>query len=177
MPLPLLPLQILWMNLVTDGMPALALGVEPAEKNVMKRPPYSSTESVFGRGMVQFIFVLGVLMSLVSLGIGLVAFRSGYAAWQSLTFTTLIFAQLALALEARSEENSLFKIGIFSNMYMVGALLLTILLQFIVLYVPFFQTIFKTTGLDLIGLLVAFGAGLVVILFVEGWKFFLRRRA
>ena len=60
MPLPLLPLQILWMNLVTDGLPALALGVEPPEKDVMKRPPYSSSESIFGRGMVQFIIVAGV---------------------------------------------------------------------------------------------------------------------
>jgi Ca2+-transporting ATPase len=77
MPLPLLPLQILWMNLVTDGLPALALGVEPAEKNVMKRPPYSSSESIFGRGMVPFIVVIGIVMSLISISIGLIAFRAG----------------------------------------------------------------------------------------------------
>ena len=177
MPLPLLPLQILWMNLVTDGLPALALGVEPAEKNVMKRPPYSSTESIFGRGMVTFIFVMGVLMSIISLGIGYAAYRMGYAAWQSLIFTTLIFAQLALALEARSEENSLFKIGLFSNLYMVGAVLLTVLLQLGVLYIPFLQTVFNTQPLDAAGLLLAVFAGLLVIMIVEVWKIFMRRRA
>ncbi len=105
MPIPLLPLQILWMNLVTDGLPALALGVEPAEKNVMKRPPYSSTESVFGRGMLSFILGMGAVMSIIALGVGLIAYRMGVETWQTLLFTTLIFSQLAVALEARWNRN------------------------------------------------------------------------
>jgi Ca2+-transporting ATPase len=177
MPIPLLPLQILWMNLVTDGLPALALGVEPAEKNVMRRPPYSSTESVFGRGMPAFILVMGVVMSLISLAVGLFAYRGGVEHWQSLLFTTLIFAQLALALEARAEQDSLFKIGIFSNRSMVWALLISALLQLAVIYLPFFQTIFETEPLTALELLITLVAGLLVILVVEVWKWFQRRRA
>jgi hypothetical protein len=79
MPLPLQPLQILWMNLVTDGLPALALGVEPAEADVMRRPPQAATKSIFGRGMVPFIVVLGAIASLVSIGVGLLAYLNGDA--------------------------------------------------------------------------------------------------
>jgi len=177
MPIPLLPLQILWMNLVTDGLPALALGVEPAEKNVMKRPPYSSTESVFGRGMLTFIIVIGIVMSLISIGIGLIAYNAGDPAWQTLLFTTLIFAQLALALEARSEEESLFRLGVFTNRSMIWAIISTLILQLLVVYVPFLQTIFDTDPLGWQDLLTAFLAGLGVIVVVEVWKWFMRRRS
>ena len=115
MPLPLLPLQILWMNLVTDGLPALALGVEPAEKNVMHRPPYSAAESIFGRGMVQFILGIGIVMSIISIGAAWELWHLGDPAWQTVLFTTLVFTQLAVALEARSEAESLFRIGLFKN--------------------------------------------------------------
>jgi Ca2+-transporting ATPase len=176
MPIPLLPLQILWMNLVTDGLPALALGVEPAEKNVMKRPPYSSTESVFGRGMLTFILGMGAVMSLVSLGVGLFAYRMGNEAWQTLLFTTLIFSQLAVALEARSEQESLFRTGLLTNRSMVWAILSTVALQLAVIYVPFMQRIFDTQALASIELLVAFLASLSVLIVVEIWKLVLRHR-
>jgi Ca2+-transporting ATPase len=176
MPLPLLPLQILWMNLVTDGLPALALGVEPAEKKVMHRPPYSTSESIFGRGMIPFIIVFGVVMSLISIGIGLQAFNDGEQTWQTLLFTTLIFSQLALALEVRSEENSLFKIGLFSNPSMIWAVVLTVGLQLLVVYVPFLQVIFKTRPLPLQELLVALASSLAIIVVVEIWKWVLRKR-
>lgn len=176
MPLPLLPLQILWMNLVTDGLPALALGVEPAEANVMKRPPYSSEESIFGRGLVAFVAVMGVVMSLISLGIGLWAFRSGDPAWQTLLFTTLIFSQVVLALEVRSERSSLLRLGLFTNPLMVAAFLTTVGLQVAVIYLPFLQRVFKTAPLGARDLLVVFGAGLVVLAVVEAWKLVLRRR-
>src|SRR4030067_3227319 len=161
LPTPLLPLQILWMNLVTDGLPALALGVEPPEKDVMRRPPYSSTESVFGRGMVSFIIAMGVVMSLISLGVGLYAYRGGLEHWQSLLFTTLIFAQLALALEARAEQDSLFKTGVFSNRSMVWAISISSALQLAVIYLPFFQHIFQTQPLTPLELLASVLAGLV----------------
>jgi Ca2+-transporting ATPase len=176
MPLPLLPLQILWMNLVTDGMPALALGVEPAEENVMQRPPYSSQESIFGRGMLPFIGVMGVLMSIISLAVGYFSYTSGSPDWQALLFSTLIFSQLMLALEVRSETNSLFRIGLFSNPSMVWAMLVTLALQFAVIYLPFFQNIFSTRPLTLPELGITFGAGMLVLIAAEIWKFFLRRR-
>ncbi|MBP7676896.1 MAG: cation-translocating P-type ATPase, partial [Thermoanaerobaculia bacterium] len=176
MPLPLLPLQILWMNLVTDGLPALALGVEPAEENVMKRPPYSSEESIFGRGLVAFVAVMGVVMSLISLGIGLWAFRSGDPAWQTLLFTTLIFSQVILALEVRSERSSLFRIGLFTNPLMVAAFLSTIGLQVAVVYLPFLQRVLRTSPLGVRDLFIAFGSGLAVLVVVEAWKALQRRR-
>ena len=176
MPLPLLPLQILWMNLVTDGLPALALGVEPAEENIMKRPPYSSKESIFGRGLVAFVVVMGVVMSLISLGIGVWAFRSGDPAWQTLLFTTLIFSQVILALEVRSERSSLFRIGLFTNPLMVVAFLSTVGLQVAVVYLPFLQKVFSTAPLGARDLLIAFGSGLAVLVVVEAWKLGLRRR-
>jgi Ca2+-transporting ATPase len=176
MPLPLLPLQILWMNLVTDGLPALALGVEPAEEDVMKRPPYSSSESIFGRGMVQFILFAGIVMSIVAIAAGFLFWREGNPRWQTILFTTLIFAQLGLALEVRAEKNSLIHIGLFSNPYMIGAIALTVVLQLLVIYVPFLQNIFNTDALIAAELLVAVGFSLLVMLAVEIYKWFLRRR-
>ncbi len=176
MPLPLLPLQILWMNLVTDGLPALALGVEPAEEDVMKRPPYSSSESIFGRGMVQFIFFAGVIMSIIAITAGYFFWHEGDPRWQTILFTTLIFAQLGLALEVRSEKNSLLHIGLFSNHFMIGAVILTIILQLLVIYVPFLQNIFKTNALTPAELAYCFGFGLLVMAIMEIYKWFLRRR-
>jgi Ca2+-transporting ATPase len=175
MPLPLLPLQILWMNLVTDGLPALALGVEPAELNVMKRKPYSSKESIFGRGMAAFIIVLGVIMSLVALYVGAHSYKTGDPAWQTLLFTTLIFAQLALAVSVRSEESSIFRMGFFTNRSMVIAVVLTIVLQLAVVYLPFFQTIFSTTALPLADFGIALLASLAIIRAVEVWKWVWRK--
>ena len=177
MPLPLLPLQILWMNLVTDGLPALALGVEPAEENIMTRPPYSSKESIFGRGLVVFIGVMGIAMSLFSLGIGAWAFRSGDPAWQTLLFTTLVFSQVILALEVRSERTSIFRIGLFTNPLMVVAFLSTVGLQVAVVYLPFMQKIFSTAPLGAGDLLIAFGSGMAVLIVVETWKWILRLKA
>ena len=174
MPLPLLPLQILWINLVTDGLPALALGVEPAEEDVMRRPPQAATASIFGRGMVLFIVVLGLAASLVSLGVGLFAFRAGTAHWQTLLFTTLVFSSLALAVGVRSEKEPFWKRP-FSNPALLGALALTVALHLAAVYVPFLQGILRTTALPARDLLAAFVAGAVVLLSVEVWKWVLRR--
>jgi Ca2+-transporting ATPase len=176
MPLPLLPLQILWMNLVTDGLPALALGVEPAEADVMQRPPQAATESIFGRGMVPFIAIMGLVASLVSIGVGLFAFMNGDAHWQTLLFTTLIFSQLALALGVRSETSALWTIGLLSNRAMLGAIVLTVVLQIAVVYVPVLQGIFDTTAMPAGDLGVAALAGLAMLVAVEAWKWVLRRR-
>lgn len=176
MPLPLLPLQILWMNLVTDGLPALALGVEPAEENVMKRPPYSSSESVFGRGATQFILGMGFVMSLIALGTGYFLWRAGWDSWQTMLFTTLIFSQLVLALSVRSEENSLFKIRLVSNPSMLWAILLTIALQLMVVYLPVMQRIFRTQALSGQELGLALGVSVLVGAVVEVQKWVLRKK-
>jgi P-type Ca2+ transporter type 2C len=175
MPLPLQALQILWMNLVTDGLPALALGVEPAEADVMARPPQAAGESIFGRGMISFMVVLGTALSLVSIGVGLLAFRRGDPHWQTLLFTTLVFCQMALALGVRSESRALWTIGLRSNPAMLGAVMLTVVLQLLVVYVPPLQTIFGTSALPTQDLLVAAGAAASVLLLVEAWKWRCRR--
>ncbi|MBX7232821.1 MAG: cation-translocating P-type ATPase [Caldilineales bacterium] len=170
MPLPLLPLQILWMNLVTDGLPALALGVEPAEKNVMKRPPYSATESVFGRGMVRFIIIMGIILSFIAITAAWQLWRLGDPAWQTVLFSTLVFSQLAVALGLRSEDQSLFKIGLFSNRSMVVAVVSTIAPQLLVIYWPVAQHIFDTRPLPAADLALSFGLGLLAFVIVEIWK-------
>ncbi len=176
MPLPLVPLQILWMNLVTDGLPALALGVEPAEKNVMDRPPYSATESVLGRGIIRFIIGIGVLMSIVAIVASYGLWSIDDPKWQTVLFTTLVFSQLAVAIAARSEINSVFRIGFFANRYMIMAVVGTILLQLVVIYLPWAQNIFDTLPLSPAELALSFALALLVFALVEIWKWIMRLR-
>ena len=176
MPLPLLPLQILWMNLVTDGLPALALGIEPAEKDVMNRPPYSATESVFGRGMPRFIIVFGVILSIIALGAAYGLWASGDGAWQTALFTTLVFAQLAMALSVRSEEQSLLRTGLLTNRPMLLAIVVTIVLQLVLVYWGPAQRVFRTTALTPRDLALCFGLGMTVLIIVEVWKAVARSR-
>ena len=176
MPLPLLPLQILWMNLVTDGPPALALGVEPAERNVMKRPPRSRTAGVFGREMTLFILVIGILMSLTAITTAWELWRLGDPAWQTTVFTVLVLTQLAVALESRSEEESIFRMKLLGNRPLAGAILLTTALQLAVIYTPIGNRIFGTVPMPWPDLGLAAGAALLVLFIIEIWKFALRRR-
>jgi P-type Ca2+ transporter type 2C len=177
LPIPLLPLQILWMNLITDGLPALALGVEPPEDDVMDRPPRHAEETVFGGGVVPYIGGFGALMAVLSLAVGVWAWNvDGDGPWQTILFTTLIFSQLALALEVRSEKRSLFSIGLLSNKPMLGAVAFGIAAQLVLIYVPFFQGIFKTDALDAPDLGVALVASLGIIVAAELWKWWRRSR-
>jgi Ca2+-transporting ATPase len=193
MPLPLLPLQILWVNLVTDGLPGLALAVEQAERNTMQRPPYSPKEHVFGRGMARDIVWIGLLMGVVSLVMGYWDFFYGSSAspasadtaakasvtggghpgddggahWRTLIFTVLTLAQMGNALATRSARDSLFRIGVFSNKALIGSIALTFVLQLLVVYWPPLQHIFKTTSLTLVELLLCFALSSVVFWAVE----------
>jgi Ca2+-transporting ATPase len=172
MPLPLTPLQILWVNLVTDGLPGLALTIEPAESDTMRRSPYSPNENIFGRGMARDILWIGLLMGLVSLGIGWWYWRGNPTAaepsvWQTMAFTTLVFAQLGNALATRSNHDTIFQIGLLSNKPMLGVVLLTFLLQLGVIYLPFMNRAFSTTPLSLVDLLISFVFSLVVFIAVE----------
>ncbi len=177
MPLPLLPLQILWMNLVTDGLPALALGVEPAEDDVMDRPPRSASETIFGGGTTMFIGVFGLAMSLITLGVGWWMWNADDPAWQSVLFTVLIFAQLGLALEVRSESRSLFTIGLRTNPAMLGAVAIGIIAHLAILYVPFLQTVFGTVSLDLTHFATATIGAVGLMALVEIYKTVLRAQS
>jgi Ca2+-transporting ATPase len=175
MPLPLLPLQILWVNLVTDGLPGLALTVEPAEQNIMRRPPYHPQESIFGRGMARDILWVGLLMGLVCLGLGYWAWQTDRAAWQTMVFTTLTLSQMGNALAIRSDRDSLFTIGVFSNRFLMGAVLLTFVLQLAVVYVPILQDFFKTDALSTQELIISLVLSTIVFFGIEIEKWLTRR--
>jgi P-type Ca2+ transporter type 2C len=174
MPMPLTSLQILWVNLVTDGLPGLALAVEPAERKVMQRPPYPPNENIFGRGMARDILWIGLLMGFVSLGVGFIYYQidpsASPAVWQTITFTTLTLSQMGNALATRSEHDSLFRIGLLSNKAMLGSVLLTFFLQLAVIYLPVFNRAFSTTPLSLRDLLISFAFSLIVFIAVESAK-------
>lgn len=174
MPLPLLPLQILWMNLVTDGLPALALGVEPAEENIMRRPPYPPEESVFSRGLGLHVIWVGLLMALLALGTGYFYWQRGDENWQTILFTMLTVSQMAHVMAIRSERNSLFRIGLWSNKPLLGAVALTLLLQIALLYVPLLQGIFRTTALPVRDLAITLVLSSVIFWAVEAEKWLLR---
>ncbi len=176
LPLPLLAIQILWVNLVTDGLPALGLGVEPAERNVMQRPPRPPRETVFAGGLWQHILWVGALMAAGSLAVfhwGLQSFDLDTA--RTLTFLTLATAQLAHVLAIRSERESLFTQGLFSNTYLALAVAAAFALQLAVIYLPFLQGPFRTISLSPLQLALSITVASSVFWAVEFEKL-LRRR-
>jgi Ca2+-transporting ATPase len=177
LPIPLLPIHILWINLVTDGLPGLALAVEPEEKGVMRRPPRHPQESIFAHGMWQHILWVGLLMGGVSLFAQAWAYHTGSAHWQSMVFTVLTLSQMGHVLAIRSERESLFQQGLLSNKPLLGATFLTFMLQMAVLYVPFLNPIFKTVPLSPDELLFCLALSTIVFFAVEVEKLFYRRSA
>jgi len=175
LPIPLLPIHILWINLVTDGLPGLALVVEPGERGLMTRSPRPPNESIFAHGLWQHMVWVGLLIGAVSLIAQAWAYHEVTNTWQTMVFTTLTFAQLAHVMAIRSERESLFTIGVFSNLYLIGAILLTILLQLATIYLPVLQPIFKTQPLSLNELLICCGLASVVFVAVEIEKWMVRR--
>ena len=147
--IPLLPTHILWINLVTDGLPGLALVTEPAEKDIMKRPPRPPKENLFAGGLVTRIILTGIVLTVAAIFIQWWAAGRLYdvSTQQTMVFTTLCFVQLGNALSVRSVYHSLFSSRIFANKKLWGAIILTVILQLLIVYVPFLNSIFKTTGL------------------------------
>jgi Ca2+-transporting ATPase len=167
LPIPLLAIHILWINLVTDGLPGLALASEPSEVNIMKRPPRNPIENIFSNGMAVHILWVGFLMGVVTIGMQAYAIHMANSHWQTMAFTVLCFSQLGHVMVIRSGQDSIFKIGFFSNRSMVGALLITVSLQFMIIYTPFFNGIFKTQPLTLYELLLTFAVSSIVFWAVE----------
>lgn len=176
LPIPLLAIHILWINLVTDGLPGLALASEPAEANIMQRPPRNPKENIFSNGMGRHILWVGFLMGITTLGIQFWAINSGDTHWQTMAFTVLCFSQMGHVMAIRSNRESLFKIGVFSNKPLLGALLLTVLLQLILIYSPFFNAIFKTQPLSIYDLAITIAVSSIVFWAVEIEKWIFRIR-
>jgi len=175
MPLPLLPIHILWINLVTDGLPGLALATERAERDIMSRSPRAPSESIFAQGMWQHILWVGLLIGAICLGIQIWATAHGSSAWQTMVFTALTMCQMYHVLAIRSERDSLFTIGFFSNRWLIAAVALTFVLQLAIIYVPAFNPIFKTEPLSALELAIAILVPGLVLVAVELEKLAIRR--
>jgi len=178
---PLTPLQILWMNLVTDGVPALALAVEPAEPNVMKRPPFSPRESIFARGLGSYMIRIGIIFAILT--IAMMSWAYGYThspghgnpdAWKTMVFTTLCLAQMGHAIAIRSNTQLTIELNPLSNVFVWGAVIVTTALQLMLIYVPPLRAFFGTHYLTGFELLVCFGFSALMFVWIEMEKLFLR---
>ncbi|MFO1464393.1 MAG: cation-translocating P-type ATPase [bacterium] len=178
LPLPVLPLQILWINLVTDGLPAVALGFEPAEEDVMGRPPRDTRENILGRGLWEHTLAVGCFMGLLSVGALYFFWRRDHDLQlaQTVTFTTLVFTQMGHVMGVRSERHALWRIGIFSNYRLAGAVLVTVISQILILYLPPLQRLFHVVPLRAAELLLCMALGLLLYASVEAEKFWRFRR-
>jgi Ca2+-transporting ATPase len=170
-PIPLVPIQILWINLATDSLPALALGIEKAEPGIMERPPRPADEPLITRRLLGIMLFQGAVIGAVTLG----AFMLEYF-WRDpqnlerarvMAFSTSIFAQNIHAFNLRSTRYSLFKLGLFSNPYLIGATVIVLLSELAIIYIPFFQPIFQTVPLTLGDWGWVLGLGLVPLIVME----------
>ena len=176
---PLSPLQILWMNLVTDGLPALALALEPAEPNVMRRPPYSPKESIFSRGLGLYMVRIGIVFALLTIGLMVWAYNydsvdGNRDRWKTMVFTTLCLAQMGHALAVRSDIKLTIEMNPFSNPYVLGAVTLTTILQLLLIYVEPLRNFFDTHILSPTELAICFGFSMLMFVWIEMEKLFQR---
>jgi Ca2+-transporting ATPase len=175
LPIPLLPIHILWVNLVTDGLPGLALAAEPAAKGIMRRPPRPPQESVLAHGMWQHMVWVGLLIGALTLLAQAVAIAAGSPHWRTMAFTVLTLSQLAHVLAIRSERESLFSQGIGSNLPLLGAVAFTFALQMAAIYVPFMNAALNTEPLTPAELAFSLALAAVVFFAVEAEKWLVRR--
>lgn len=178
---PLTPLQILWMNLVTDGVPALALAVEPAEPNVMKKPPFSPRESIFARGLGSYMIRIGIIFAILT--IAMMSWAYGYThtpghgdpdAWKTMVFTTLCLAQMGHAIAIRSNTQLTIELNPLTNVFVWGAVIVTTALQLMLIYVPPLRAFFGTHYLTPFELLICFGFSALMFVWIEMEKLFVR---
>lgn len=182
---PLIPLQILWMNLVTDGLPALALAMEPAEPAVMQRPPYNPRESIFARGLGLYMVRIGIVFAILTIVLMVWAYdhaqRDGNPErWKTMVFTTLCLAQMGHALAVRSDTQLTIQMNPATNLYLWAAVGLTTVLQLLLIYFPPFQSFFGTHFLNFTELSICFGFSALMFIWIEMeklvYKWWINRR-
>jgi P-type Ca2+ transporter type 2C len=181
---PLSPLQILWMNLVTDGLPALALAVEPGRPIVMRQPPKDPKESIFARGLGSYMIRVGIILAVVTIAMMAWAYHYTKAntaggtldpeRWKTMVFTTLCLAQMGHALAIRSNSKLTIELNPFSNPFVLGSVTITSLLQLLLIYVEPLRNFFNTHLLSVEELLVCIGCSAIVFVWIEAEKLFLR---
>jgi Ca2+-transporting ATPase len=172
----LLPLQLLWLNLMTDGLLGLGLGVEPAERNVMARPPQSPRAGLFSGGLMAHVLWVGLLLGAVALGFGAWAYHLDLPEWQTMLFTTLAFLQIGQALATRSMRESLFRQGLGSNRLLLAMALLVAGLQALLVSTPLLERFFGITPLTLGEFALSAGLGSLAFIAIELEKWLIRRR-
>jgi Ca2+-transporting ATPase len=177
---PLTPLQILWMNLVTDGLPALALAVEPAEPNVMQRPPHNPKESIFARGLGLYMIRIGIVLAIITITLMVWSYHHSNTTggdpnrWKTMVFTTLCLAQMGHAMAIRSNTRLTIELNPFSNPFLLIAVGMTTILQLMLIYVAPLREFFGTHLLDLPELFVCLGFSMLMFVWVELEKLFIR---
>lgn len=176
LPIPLLPIHILWINLVSDGLPSIALAYEPAEASIMQRPPRKAGASIFSEGVGIHVLWVGLLIGVVCLIIQAVSIQRGLPHWQTMVFTTLSISQLAHVMAIRSADTFIYKHGFFRNRILLITVVITLFLQLALVYVPFLQDIFNTSPLSVKELLICFGAAALVFHLVELEKWIRQRK-
>lgn len=173
---PLLPLQLLFLNLLTDGLLGLGLGLEKAEKGLMKRSPYSPRESVLSRGLFVQLLWIGGVIGAVALAVGGAYLSAGRVEWQTMIFVTLTLAQILQAFASRSGQESIFFTGWLSNKALTASAAIVLALLALGIYMPFFQALLKTHPLRFTDLLVSAGASGLVFALIELEKWLVRKR-
>ncbi|MCX7748649.1 MAG: calcium-translocating P-type ATPase, SERCA-type [Clostridia bacterium] len=150
LPLPLLPIQILWVNLVTDGLPAIALGLDPPEKDIMMRPPRGAKEHIFSSGLLNLILFRGAIIGLSTLAvfISVLYFTGMVETARTAAFMTLVMTQLIHVFECKSERKNIFEIPLFNNLALIISVVCSVVMILGVVYIPFFQGVFKTVPLS-----------------------------
>ena len=166
LPVALLPIHILWINLVSDGLPAIALSFEKAEKDIMNRPPRPSTQTVFANGRGIHIIWVGLLMAGIALLTQAWAIEKGFH-WQTIVFNVVCLSQMGHVLAIRSKNQSAFSSDFFSNPWLIGAVVLTFIFQFIITYFSFFHSIFQTETLSISEIILVVSASSIVFFAVE----------
>lgn len=172
-PVPLLPIHILWVNLVTDGLPALALGVDPVDPNIMKRPPRKPSEAVVTRPMVVTMLVQGSFIAFCSLlAFVLVLFveNEGIGRARTAAFIVLACSQLFHSFNCRSSTESIFKLGLFTNTKLIVACGISFILQMGAVYLPFMQKVFKTESLGMFDWVMVVVISSLPLWAMEIWK-------
>jgi Ca2+-transporting ATPase len=175
LPIPLLPIHILWINLITDGLPGLALAAERAEGDIMRRPPRRPDESIFAHGLWQHMLWVGLLMGAVCLVLQAWAIHHSGSHWQSMVFTVLVLSQLGHVMAIRSKRDSLFRIGLASNRPLLAAVASAVALQLATVYTLALNPIFKTEPLGLDELAICLALSTLVFFAVEAEKWLARR--
>ncbi len=179
-PVALLPLQLLWLNLLTDGLLGLGLGMEPAEADTMQRPPRGRQEGFFSGGLWRQVIQVGLIIGVAALAIGVIFHDPAAPAnrrWQTMIFTTLAFLQIGQALASRSAQESLFTTGVRSNPALLGLAIVTILAQLAVIYLPFLRDFFQVTPLTPAELAISAVVGSLAFVGIELEKWLARRRS